>query len=554
MTSKANVIAALAALSVSVGVLGYVTRGRSSERPRVTAASASSAPQARLEAPRDLLSTTPGNPAAYIPAQCYTKTKGDDGGVHNPCFVCHTTAARPNYVSDADLQLAFSFPEPARKNAWSNLFVDRRPFIAQTPDALVLSYVRASNYLAPDGSLTLARRLRALPREWDVDGDGRWSGYVPDAYFRFDERGFDRDPKGEYTGWRAFAYYPFPGTFFPTNGSMGDVLIRLPAPFRQDVASKPDQAVYERNLELVAEVLMNRAPDTGRRRGSAVKPPSFEGLAGVLQARGELRAAPGLLPAGTEFLHSVRYLDVNEGSVSMAPRLKELRYAKKVSYRTYSDLELSAQQENSEARKFPDRLRQVVGDLERGVYNGLGFQFQGFIEDQAGELRPQTLEESAFCVGCHGGIGATTDSVFSFARKLPQSAFRGGWFHPTQRGLSGLAEPKRGDGRYEYSAYLEENGAGDELRGNAEVRARFFDQQGRVKADELDALHRDVSRLLVPSASRALALDKAYWAVVKEQSFAKGRDALLAPSVNVHSETSPDEPTGVAAPVVATIR
>ena len=53
-------------------------------------------------------------------------------------------------------------------------------------------------------------------------------------YFNFDNEGFDKDLKNNYTGWRAFAYYPFLGTFWPTNGSTDDVLIRLPETFWKD--------------------------------------------------------------------------------------------------------------------------------------------------------------------------------------------------------------------------------------------------------------------------------------------------------------------------------
>ncbi|MGH7162623.1 MAG: hypothetical protein ACREID_03995, partial [Planctomycetota bacterium] len=40
--------------------------------------------------------------------------------------------------------------------------------------------------------------------------------------------------------------------------------------------------------------------------------------------------------------------------------------------------------------------------------------------------------------------------------------------------------------------------------------------------------------LVVPSRARALALAKAYMVVVREQSFTRGRDAVLAPTGNVH--------------------
>ena len=91
-----------------------------------------------------------------------------------------------------------------------------------------------SNYEDADGNLILARQLADLPAGWDDNGNGRWDGYVPDAYYHFDTAGFDHAPNGDYTGWRAFAYFPVPGAFMPTNGSTDDVLIRLPAAYQQD--------------------------------------------------------------------------------------------------------------------------------------------------------------------------------------------------------------------------------------------------------------------------------------------------------------------------------
>ena len=39
----------------------------------------------------------------------------------------------------------------------------------------------------------------------------------------------------------------------------------------------------------------------------------------------------------------------------------------------------------------------------------------------------------------------------------------------------------------------------------------------------------------MPTRARALALDKAYLALVREQRFELGRDALLGPPANVHA-------------------
>jgi hypothetical protein len=519
------------------------------------------------------------NRYAYIPPQCYTATRDEPGGrVHNPCFVCHQRGLAPNFVDDEQFQLSFAFPGTATRNPWTNLFDPPVARAARRPDAEMLAYVRAGNYFGPRGEIALASRLAALPAAWDGQGDGRWDGYVPDAWFRFDDRGFDRAADGTATGWRAFAYTPFRGTFFPTNGSMDDVLIRLDPAFRQDAAGRPSPAVYEVNLAVVEALVKRRdiAIDPvderalgvdvdldgalGTARAVAFRSPSsgapamrFVGRAGAAQARGELAAEPGLFPLGTELLHSVRYLDVVDGAVAMAARMKELRYAKKVRWLSPADLASHAAAEVTEQAESPDGVVTFLWQFDRGIYNGQGWLFQGFIEAADGALRPQSYEESVACVGCHGELGATTDSIFSLPRKLGADAPARGWFHWTQHGMAGLPEPRGPGGELEYTAYLEANGAGDELRENPEVLARFFDERGALRARAARRLHTDISTLLLPSPARALELDRAYAAIVREQSFARGRDAVLAPSRHVHARVEAGEQTGVARPVRLTL-
>lgn len=526
-----------------------------------TAPSAAAAPP-----PASLREARLENPAPYIPPQCYTKTRDEDGTVHNPCFTCHTRSERPNFVEDQALQLSYDFPAPARENRWTNLSLDRTDLVGAISDDEILAYVRTSNYRRGD-RLLLAEALASLPEVWDVDGDGRWGGYVPDAYFDFDESGFDRDPSGAPTGWRAYAYHPFPGVFFPTNGSAGDALIRLAPAYRQREDGAYDARIYGLNLAVVEALIKRRdvaivptdeAPlgvdldgDGVEGRATTVAfSDGAEGMSFVGRARGQGELEPGLFPAGTELLHSVRYLDVADGDVVMAPRLKELRYARKAAWASADKLGELAAAEALEERDYPHRLEKVMGEPEHGLSNGQGWLYQGFIEDAAGKLRPQTFEESAFCVGCHGRIGATTDGQFSFPRKLDASAFAQGWFHWSQRGLRGLAEPKGPDGRYEYSFYLEQNGAGDDLRDNTEVMERFFEGDA-LRPDAVARLHEDIAALLVPSPQRALALDKAYLTIVRAQSFTKGRDATVTPAANVHRRVEPDQPTGIEAPVAA---
>ena len=506
------------------------------------------------------------NPTAYIPPQCYTKTVDDRGGpARNPCYACHVRSEPPNYADDARLQLVLSLPAAAHDNPWTNLFA---PPVARAPhrgDDEVLAYVRRSNYFDAAGEIALAKTLRSPPEAWDQNHDGKWEGYTPDVWYRFDDLGFDHQPDGSPDGWRAFAYAPFLGTFFPTNGSMDDVLIRLDPVLQKDAGGRLDPRVYAVNLAIV-EALVKRADvpiaetdehalgvdldlDGSLGRASRVAYDGGDG-SGTTRMRYVGRArddrafpiAPGLFPVRTEFFHTVRYLDVvtDRGvrRAAMAPRMKELRYAKKVRWLGYAALKGHAAAEAIEQADAHDGTLQITSEYERGVPNGQGWIYQGFIEDRDGSLRPQTFEEGVFCVGCHGGIGATTDGAFSFPRKV-------GWYPWSQHDLRGMPEPKRRDGSYEYGRYLAENGAGDELRENTEVLARFFDAAGALRPDAVARVHADVSQLLVPSPERALDLDRAYQAIVDEQSFVKGRDAVLAPAEHVYVRPPIGQKTGI---------
>ncbi|MBD3794045.1 MAG: hypothetical protein IE889_07820, partial [Campylobacterales bacterium] len=171
------------------------------------------------------------NQAAYIPSQCYTQTVDDQGRVHNPCFSCHINSVEPNYIDDSHLQVTYDMGEYSKINRFTNLFKDRTEAVDNINDEEILAYIREDNYQKSD-QLLLAQKLKTVPSVWDINENGKWDGYMPDCYFSFDGEGFDKDPEGNYTGWRAFGYYPFLGTFWPTNGSTDDVLIRLPEAFR----------------------------------------------------------------------------------------------------------------------------------------------------------------------------------------------------------------------------------------------------------------------------------------------------------------------------------
>ena len=147
-------------------------------------------------------------------------------------------------------------------------------------------------------------------------------------------------------------------------------------------------------------------------------------------------------------------------------------------------------------------------------------------------------------MGCHGGIGATTDTIFAFARKFDAID---SWYHWSKKGLQGVAEPKNIDGLPEYSRYLANNKAGDEFRANDEIMSKFFDQKGALKESEVAKIKDDISYLLLPSIERAIKLNKAYRVIVKKQSYIYGRDTALTPVKNVNKEVVQNAPTGLEA-------
>ena len=531
----------------------------------------------------DFLSTTPiNNKGAYVTSQCYTKTVDTKGSVHNPCFSCHINSNEPNYIDDWNLQESEAFGEYTKVNRFTNLFKDRTSLLAQISNEEIMSYVKENNYMK-QGQIFLANKLKSPPSKWDINHNGKWDGYTPDCYFSFDGEGFDKSPDGNYSGWRAFGYYPFVGTFWPTNGSTDDVLIRLPKEFMLNQSKTFNIDVYKMNLSIVESLIkqknvpidevdenqygidLNKDGTLGQANEIVFKwekptynsgtgkienfSMSYVGYAKELLDTNEYLIAPGLYPKKTEFLHSVRYIDEDSHSIKMAPRMKELRYAKKIAWITYSELSNAVLTDIKEKDINPNQLRTIIGNTEYGALNNIGWLYQGFIEDAKGELRPQNYEETLYCIGCHSGIGAIVDSTFVFQRKFDKTHFQKGWYHWIQdpNGLKNIKEPKTPDGRDEYSLYLEVNHAGDEFRANDEVMEKFFDESGSLKIDEVNKMKNDISYLLYPSISRAKNLNKAYKIIVEEQSYIYGRDAHIKPLENVHKEVVIDTQTFIEA-------
>ena len=346
----------------------------------------------------------------------------DSGGApRNPCYACHVHSDPPNYADDGSLQLVWSLPSAARDNPWTNLFAPPVLRARHLTDSEILSYVRAGNYLDERGDIALAQTLRNVPADWDLNHDGHWGGYVPDVWFRFDEHGFDHRLDGSPSGWRAFAYYPFLGTFFPTNGSMDDVLIRLDPVLQQDGNGHLDMGVYALNLAIVeslikrADVLIEETAEAsvgvdldldGKLGGLRSASPTTAGTAGGARGcptwaaratTGEIfRSPPGYFPLRTELFHSVRYLDVVEEKgrsphVGMAARMKELRYAKKVRWLGFPALRGHAAAEAVEQRDARDGTPSDLLRIRTGRPERPGMDLPGIHRRQGWRATPADL-------------------------------------------------------------------------------------------------------------------------------------------------------------------
>lgn len=471
------------------------------------------------------------NLEAPIPPQCYTQTDQR----YNPCYTCHqayprlANTARYNQLDDGGLQGAYGFSEEGLTNHWQNLFVDRSDWVKRVSNSHIHAYIHQENYSA------LAPKLRQQ----------NWQGYIPDlngfeqAAGAFNAQGLALDG----SHWITFNYKPFLGTFWPTNGSTDDVVIRLPKAFREHQGHY-HLGVYLANLSLL-ELSIKQLPHIS-------VAPLDETLFGQdLDGDGQLNQTQRLLPRshylgdasgipispqqypeGTEFLHSVRYVGINaEGHAYVPPRMKELRYMKKI--RRLDSYDISSRYARERKEKRLAELPAFNDHGQRGMENGYGWLLQGFIEDYKGELRPQTHEETLFCMGCHAAIGTTIDHTFAFARKITG---RAGWGYINLRGMPDA--PNLNEPGGEILNYLKRTGGGNEFRENPEMQARWFFANGQLNSPAVQKA--DVAQLITPSPARAHQLNKAYTHLVRHQSYRLGRDATLSPARHVFNEVNPE--------------
>ena len=300
-------------------------------------------------------------------------------------------------------------------NHWQNLFEDRTAKLEAISDEAILEWIREDNY-SP-----LAPSLEAAG----------FDGWVPDLEnLQFAERAFDREGFAlDGSGWVAFNYKPFPSTFWPTNGSTDDVMIRLPQAFRSDASGAYSRDVYVANLAILELTIKDLAavgtpPIDERRVGKDLDGDgALKVTHRVNRAEQYVGAAAGehwersMYPAGTEFLHTVRYLGIgSDGHIGPSTRLKEVRYMRKwVAYRARV-YERVYQLEGYDKELGALPSYHYLGD--KGLDNKFGWSIQGFIENPAGDLRAATYEENLFCMGCHTSMARPSTRPSPFRAKL----------------------------------------------------------------------------------------------------------------------------------------
>ena len=218
-------------------------------------------------------------------------------------------------MGDGTLQGNYEFSDVGLTNSWKNLFVDRRELIADISDEAILNYISEDNYTAST--------TNGLPDEMQI----KQLSYPDKA---FGEHGIANDG----SGWVAYNYKPFPSTFWPTNGSTGDAMIRLHVAFQQRKGQYSED-VYLANLTLLEMALKDvhtlAVPELNEQTigmdldGNGALSEAITHIQRQSHYVGDassIELSYQLYPQGTELLHTVRYIGVDdEGQIYNAPRM-----------------------------------------------------------------------------------------------------------------------------------------------------------------------------------------------------------------------------------------
>ncbi len=374
-----------------------------------------------------------------IPIQCWVET---NYGSQNACKYCHT-----NYLSDikhgnsfpiAEDQILYNFASPnLNKINWKNVIspqeinerLEKENIKVPEPnDPENLIYIRKNNWkiaflmARPYGDDSWNNVSNAgsvfqlfpalnpedlLPFTKNEPTDIERHGHI-------DREGFVKNKYDDYTGWRAVNFFPY-AIFTPLTGSVSGIYIRLPKVFMTKNGIT-DIEIYKKNLDLLEKNIKNESTDSKYYYGDA----------------SNISIKKGFYPVGTEFAHTLHYVDLNaDGEVgtyldglyenaqkdyefpgTRSKRVKEIRYMYK-----WKDVDLD---DIAEKEDEGEEIPKIIGQEGKGwIENGAGWILSAYIENRKGGLRPQTTEELLQCKGCHSSVGNTVDAVWSFQRKLP---------------------------------------------------------------------------------------------------------------------------------------
>ncbi|WP_457625360.1 hypothetical protein [Persephonella sp.] len=419
------------------------------------------------------------NPTAYIPLECYTDTGKLKTGeaFANPCYVCHNGGNTPvDNAGDWKNQIDW-LRFPANDNPWLNAVAPEKTFeklldngkkwteldltaktVKDNKTGITVNidnWIRQNNwerayingsYIGSDSPVGLGKYILDLPPLYKWDGtDFVKTGYIDNEGFIYSSETVHTDSTN--TWWRAYDWKHFPG-FFPTNGRLDSAMIRLPEKFRKENGSY-NKELYKINLSILEcavkqitqncdvepldTVLLSKYRIQYQSIPSGIRfltvPDRYVGDASDVKVWqiGKGFKKVGLYPVGTELGHPVYYIDPDwQARASIGGKtgqLKEFRYMKKIVMQNVKSSE-GEEEESIQYKPYDNGL--MLNDPDTWLMGG-------WIEDSNGNLRPQTEEEMAFCMACHGAISGTVDSTFSFWRKLPKSA---GW-KDTDYGYSG---------------------------------------------------------------------------------------------------------------------
>ncbi|MGB5445207.1 MAG: hypothetical protein WBM99_06835 [Psychromonas sp.] len=384
------------------------------------------------------------NPYPNVPAQCYTETSN---GRQNACLFCHSNGLynagvgnnnpQAGAIEIVNFQIDYGF-DPlsttapyASINRWENTLYPQKLAAQVTKLGIDTAQWNMQDYIRSDNWQAAYDQRLGSPKDWDSGYDHAmrlFPGLNP-SDLPADDDGFVRtkhaqntlfnDNFGGITGWRAINFMPY-GIFTPINGSVSGIYIRLPKKFIQTAQGEFDLSIYVQNLTLLEQAISNQ--------------PALLKNTHYLGAAADEEIILGVYPKGTEFAHPLHYVDTDADGISevsdfpgtRSQHVKEIRYMYK--YENHDPMMATPGEGKGDS---------IYGRDDQGwVNNGAGWILAGYIEDSAGQLRPQNREELTQCIGCHSGYkstefpnfssgtGNTVDSTWAFPRKLPGAS---GW-------------------------------------------------------------------------------------------------------------------------------